>query len=488
MRGTASTLVAGRYRLDRPLRSGACATLWRAVDEVLARPVAVKILDAPEAVPGCSSVEEAVALYTGSALSAGRLAHPTIASTYDAGTDDDLPYIVTEWVDGRPLADLASADRPIAAGQAAHLVVQVADAVAFAHASGVTHGDLDASNVIVCADGAVKITDFAVGAALCDRSPPAALEGLGDELRDTRAVAALLYLLLTGRSAYGAEPAVPPAPRHDGRLLSPLQVRAGVPRDADSVVMRALEPQIARGEPITTPDALAAALRPLVADAAAEPPAAAEPVGEPADRPPSRLLRAGVPLLVLTIVGAGGYALAAALSSRSERAPAGAAATATTTPAAETAGAAALTGVPVAEVGDFDPLGRPDSENSRLARLAVDGDPASAWETERYGSAALGGLKPGVGLRFDLARPVAVREVRVTLVDPGAGLELRSGDTTTRDVDRYGVVARAPEAGRSVVLRPTQGGPARYWVLWITRLPGTSGGFRAKIADVAFYR
>jgi len=230
MRGTASTLVAGRYRLDRPLRSGACATLWRAVDEVLARPVAVKILDAPEAVPGCSSVEEAVALYTGSALSAGRLAHPTIASTYDAGTDDDLPYIVTEWVDGRPLADLASADRPIAAGQAAHLVVQVADAVAFAHASGVTHGDLDASNVIVCADGAVKITDFAVGAALCDRSPPAALEGLGDELRDTRAVAALLYLLLTGRSAYGAEPAVPPAPRHDPRTPRPPGGRRRSPR------------------------------------------------------------------------------------------------------------------------------------------------------------------------------------------------------------------------------------------------------------------
>jgi hypothetical protein len=487
MRGTASTLVAGRYRLHRPLHTSPCTTLWRAVDEVLARPVAVKILDSPDAVPGCSSADEAVALFTGSATSAGRLAHQTIASTYDAGNDDGLPYIVTEWVEGRPLADLAPVDRPLPAGQATRLVLQVAEAVGYAHASEVAHGDLDASNVLVCADGAVKITDFAVGAALCDRSTPPALEGLSEELRDTRAVAALLYLLLTGRSVYGAEPAVPLAPQRDGRLLSPQQVRAGVPRDVGSVVMRALEPDSVRGTPLTTPDELAAALRPLAVDAAPDLPEV-EPVRHAAERPPSRLLRTGVPILLLTIVGAGGYALTSALSSRSPRSAVDAARPATTTPAAATASRAAASRVRVAEVGDFDPLGRPDDENPQLAARAVDTDPATAWETERYESAPLGGLKSGVGLRFDLGRAVAVSEVRVTMLDPGARLELRAGEAVTRDVDGYRVVARAAEAGRSVVLRPAETATARYWVLWVTRLPGTTDGYRAKVADVAFYR
>ena len=107
--------------------------------------------------------------------------------------------------------------------------------------------------------------------------------------------------------------------------------------------------------------------------------------------------------------------------------------------------------------------------------LAVDGQAATAWSTDRYRTADLGGLKPGVGLLLDLGAPTALSRVDVDLTAAGAGLEVRAGDRLGIDETSLPLVARddaAREVARLVVPAGTR---ARYWLVWLTRLPADDG-------------
>jgi len=482
----ADMLLAGRYRLERPVASGPCTTLWRAVDEVLTRPVAIKVLDSPGAVPGCATTDEAVSRFTTSATSVGRLAHAQIASTYDAGVENGLPYIVTEWVDGQSVADIVR-EAPMRPGRATSIGAQAAEAVQYAHATGAPHGDIDGYNVLICPDGSAKLTDFGVATALAEDRRPPALEPLTPEQRDTRSLAALIYLCLTGRSVYGTEHDLPAAPYADGRLLSPREVRAGVPREIDAVVMRALQPDTVRGAaPITTPDELMAELGRLPREEAPQPTIAlridrAEEL--PTHREPASWPRVALPLAVVLVLAATAVVIGIQIGALQDR---GAEPGATAAPGAQ-AGNRATTKLQLSTVGDFDPEGSPDSENPDQVARAFDGNPETAWRTERYDSPTLGNLKSGVGLVIDLGRSVAVREVRVAFVEEGTSVQLRAADAPGQIADSYPVVAEAANAKRSLVLTPRRGTQAQHWLLWITKLPRSEGGFRAQVAEVEFF-
>lgn len=478
----ADMLLADRYRLERAVGSGPCTTLWRAFDEVLTRPVAVKILDKPAAVPGCADTADAIRRFTTAATSVGRLAHPRIASTYDAGDDDGLAYIVSEWVDGSALAELVR-EGPLRPAHATTIGAQAAEALGYAHATGCQHGDIDGYNVLVCPDGGIKFTDFGVAAALADRSPPAELTVLPAEQRDTRELAALVYLCLTGRSVYGSEADLAAAPRSEGRLLSPREVRAGVPRELDTTVMRALEPAAVRGAaPITSPDELLAELARLPGDEGSQATMVISDDLLP-PRPPGRLLRVGVPLVLVLVLALAAVAIGVQVSrlpdDGSDPSPSGSPA------AAATPGG--LAKLRPSTAADFDPDGDGGGENGSLVPRAFDGDPTTAWRTERYDSATLGNLKKGVGLVIDLGKPVAVREVRLVLLEDGATVQLRAAASRGESADSFDVVGEKAGAGKSVVLAPRAGTRAQYWLVWLTKLPPSRGGFRAQVGEVEFY-
>jgi putative peptidoglycan lipid II flippase len=136
-------------------------------------------------------------------------------------------------------------------------------------------------------------------------------------------------------------------------------------------------------------------------------------------------------------------------------------------------------------VQDFDPQGD-GSENPTQAQLAVDGDPLTGWNTALYKKRAdLGGLKDGVGLLVDLGRPTAVRQVAVSFLRSGADLEIRVADARSERAEDYRVVAKATKAG-DVATLTLSGGPvtARYWLVWLTRLPSDEGGFRTAIGEI----
>ena len=155
----------------------------------------------------------------------------------------------------------------------------------------------------------------------------------------------------------------------------------------------------------------------------------------------------------------------------------------------QSAGAAAGAAVEIAGVRDFDPDGDPPSENPETVKNAIDGDPATTWTTMTYrGDPELGGLKPGVGLMLDLGQDQEVSSVRIRFVGAPTSFDVYAaprGVTEAPDsvdqLDRVGGRQDAPERV-SVTLDPAP--TTRYLLVWLTKLPPASGGFRGEIADV----
>ncbi|SEG73082.1 Serine/threonine protein kinase [Thermomonospora echinospora] len=199
-------LIAARYRLDRRIGDGGAAEVWRATDELMARPVAVKVVR-PELVDG----REFRRRFQNEARSAAGLVHPRVAAVHDHGEAGGIdgrpvPYLVMELLDGRTLADRLT-DGPLGADEAVRIGGQIAEALAAAHAAGVVHGDVRPANVFLCGDG-VKVLDF--GIALAFRGP--APDRPDDAAADVHALGVTLTEMLTGeRALEGNWPADVPA-------------------------------------------------------------------------------------------------------------------------------------------------------------------------------------------------------------------------------------------------------------------------------------
>lgn len=236
---------AGRYRVEDLLAERAGARLWRAVDEVLRRSVAVDVLpaDSPRASALIQAARRAAVVTDGRFL-----------RVLDAAEENGDVYVVREWAPGESL-DLVLADGPLTHRRAAWVVHEVAEAVSVAHSAGIYHLRLTPQNVLVTDTGGVKIIGLATDAALHGTKHADA------EAEDVRALGRLLYASLVARWPNGPECALPAAPVEHGRTLRPGQVRAGVPRDVDEVCDRILgEPPQHKAEPLRHASAVAAEL------------------------------------------------------------------------------------------------------------------------------------------------------------------------------------------------------------------------------------
>jgi hypothetical protein len=135
----------------------------------------------------------------------------------------------------------------------------------------------------------------------------------------------------------------------------------------------------------------------------------------------------------------------------------------------------------------FDPYGDGLGEDSQLAYLAIDGNPATAWHTQWYAGPSFADLKPGTGLLLDMGRTVTISTVRVLLgKTPGADFQLRVGATASSLTDLR-PVAHASDDGGQVSLDLTSPARGRYVLIWFTQLPpdGSSGTFQADVYNVS---
>lgn len=158
-------LLAGRYRLVEQLGEGGGGTVWRAVDELLRREVAVKQVRIP---PGLQEAERAE--FTGRAIqearAAGRLSHPSIVMIHDVVEHAGQPWIVMDLVPGRSLDKVIREDGPLPVQRVAEIGLSVLDALQAAHAHGILHRDVKPGNVLIAADGRAMLTDFGIAAPL----------------------------------------------------------------------------------------------------------------------------------------------------------------------------------------------------------------------------------------------------------------------------------------------------------------------------------
>ena len=254
------TVLAGRFRLEDLVQDTDGARFWRAIDQTLARSVAVNVVD--NADPRAEAL--LVAARTSATITEGHFLR-----VLDAAREDGVVYVVHEWGTGVSLDKMLS-EGPLPPRRAAWLVKEVADAIGFAHSHGIAHGRLVPENVMVTDTGSVKLIGFVVDAVLHGRRQPATADGrsLSDHESDVYNLAALLYATLAGRWPGTQTSQLPEAPRDHGRTLRPRQVRAGVPRALDAICDQVLNPGSAAAPPESAHE-ISAALSDFIGDAAA---------------------------------------------------------------------------------------------------------------------------------------------------------------------------------------------------------------------------
>ena len=205
----------GRYEILSELGKGAMGIVYKAVDPLIDRTVAIKTINL-----NLSRDEIAgfVERFNREAKSAGRLNHPNIVTIYDVGRADDTAFIAMEHLEGQELREIIASNQTLQLDRIVEITAQVADALAFAHDHGVVHRDIKPANIMVLPNGIVKIMDFGIAmtssgaqtqAGTILGSPkymsPEQISGRAiDGRSDIFSLGAILYELLTGISAFGS--------------------------------------------------------------------------------------------------------------------------------------------------------------------------------------------------------------------------------------------------------------------------------------------
>ena len=244
------TLFDGRYTVVRKLGAGGMANVYLAEDQELGRRVAIKILNDRHA-----NDEQFVERFRREAKNAAALSHPNIVSIYDRGEAEGTYYIAMEYLDGRTLKELIVARGPAPLTVAVEYARQILSALRFAHRHGIVHRDIKPHNVLVDAEGRVKVTDFGIARAGTSQMTeagsivgtaqylsPEQARGINvDQRSDVYSLGIVLYELLTGSVPFNGDTPVEIAMKHLSTLPEPPSVkRTDIPRDLDLIVMRAL--------------------------------------------------------------------------------------------------------------------------------------------------------------------------------------------------------------------------------------------------------
>jgi len=244
----------GRYEILSELGQGAMGVVYKAVDPLIGRTVAIKTINLNLSRDELADFEER---FNREAKSAGRLNHPNIVTIYDVGRADHIAFMAMEYLEGRELKEIIASGEVLQPDRVAEIVAQVADALAFAHDHGIVHRDIKPANIMVLRNGSVKITDFGIAKMASGSrtqigiilgspkymSPEQVAGKPVDGRSDIFSLGAVLYELLTGKPAFGGG---------DGTLTtimyqvlneipaSPANVNPTIPVAFDYIVSRAM--------------------------------------------------------------------------------------------------------------------------------------------------------------------------------------------------------------------------------------------------------
>ncbi|WP_330235905.1 protein kinase family protein [Streptomyces sp. NBC_00566] len=502
--------LARRYRLEECVTRLDGFSSWRAVDEKLRRAVGVHILPADH-------VRARAVL--AAARSAALLGDPRFVQVLDAVEENDLVYVVHEWLpDATELTALLAAG-PLEPHDAYQMVSQVAGAMAAAHREGLAHLRLNPNAVLRTSSGQWRIRGLAVNAAL---------RGVGSDTpqrTDTEAIGALLYAALTQRWPYESDAYGLAGLPKDIGLIAPDQVRAGIHRGLSELAMRALVNDGATASrheaACTTPEELVKAIGEMPRVRPPEPaftrppeyqrttyqqgtygrPSAHPGATQPVQPPPAPLqsrtgkaLKWTVSALLIAALGLGSWQLADALMTRGDNS------NDTNTTQTQDDGdksPAKAAPQPVKIQGAQEFVAKGDAQHPGDVAKTYDGDTSTAWRTKTFNEGPLiAPFKPGVGIVYDLGSATALDAATIGLRYAGdhTTVDLYTSDTSPVSLDSMRKVGSSTTAGSTATVKPSKPVKARYVLVWLTAVPMSGydaatysgAGYKQAITEVHF--
>jgi serine/threonine-protein kinase len=489
------TTLNGRYRLEARIGSGGMSTVYRALDEVLQRQVAIKLMNR-EVATDSDQLER----FRREARAVAQLNHPHIVGVIDAGEDEGRPYIVFEYVEGETLKDRIRRMGRLPIAEAVAYAIEIARALGAAHARHIVHRDVKPQNVLLDEEGSAKVTDFGIARTLDEEgltadgrvlgttdyvSPEQALGHAVTGQSDLYSLGIVLYEMLTGEVPFKGETQVAVAMKHVREALPDVQskrpeVSATLAAVVDNATAKRQEDRYANDAE------LIADLEDVLAIETAR---AGQATGEVTSvlrtlpsstrrRVPFRLRHRVVAVLALVIVCVAVAGVLVWLTGRTHH------------------GTGKLTQPkPVAthqqvQLGqgaahDFDPLGDNKVENPGEVGLAIDGQLDTRWTTETYYAGQL--AKAGVGLYVDAAPGVSAQTLRIDTSTPGFSVQIYARNThpplSWPDAGWHLVGGASQVRARQDIRLTTNGAKYRYYLMWITSL-GSNHGVRNELVGI----
>jgi serine/threonine protein kinase len=493
--------LARRYRLEECVTRLDGFSSWRAVDEKLRRAVGVHILPADHA-----RARSVLAAARSSAL----LGDPRFVQVLDAVEENDLVYVVHEWLPDATELTTLLAPGPLEVYDAYQMVSQVASAMAAAHREGLAHLRLNPNAVLRTSSGQWRIRGLAVNAALRGASSET------PQRTDTEAIGALLYAALTQRWPYENDAYGLAGLPKDVGLIAPDQVRAGVHRGLSELSMRALANDGATASrhesACTTPEELVKAIGEMPRIRPPEPAFTAPPeyqrttyqqgtygrpaphpgVTQPVPSPPpplqsrtGRALKWAVSALLIAALGLGSWQLADALMDRGGTADENQTQTTDDGDKNSTAPKPTKT-LSIENAQEYVAEG--DAQHPADVKLTYDGSMTTGWRTSSYKDGPKIVIKPGVGIVYDLgsAQEVSAATLSFRYGGDHTTAELYASDSLTpSSLDSLDKIGSATTNGTTATVKVAKPVKSRYVLVWLTALP-YSGADSANYSDPGY--
>jgi serine/threonine-protein kinase len=488
-----STVLSGRYRLESKLGSGGMSTVYLALDEVLDRPVAIKLLHRE-----ISEEEDQLERFRREARAAARLSHPNLVGVIDAGEDDGRPYIVFEYIDGRTLKRRIQDEGPLPVDEAVAYAIEIGRGLTAAHARKLVHRDVKPQNVLIDPDGRAKVTDFGIARSLESKgltatgrvvgttdyvSPEQAMGEDVDERSDVYSLGVVLYEMLTGEVPFLAETQVGVAMKHVNQPMPDVQAK----RPEVSAALAAVVDRATTKDPRDRYSTVAEMVRDLEQTLEVEAARRGGTSGEATsvlDSVPKSRRRLGRPRrmsglrIAMAIVGIAVVAAAVIYGTQHLDLGGG---------GSSGAGGSSEIRLPTDAASEFDPEG--DQQETGTERLATDSNPTgTAWTSEHYDSSDFGGLKDGVGLALDAGQTVTAKSIEIRSQTTGYDAQIYEiSGSPASELSAWGQPVATITDGGTKETATLPGKPAQSFLIWITKLPAAKddpGRYQMEISDV----
>ena len=244
--------LGGRYEIIARIGGGGMAVVYKGHDRLLNRKVAVKVLRQQFV-----HDEDFIRRFRREAQSAASLSHPNVVSIYDVGQDDDIHYIVMEYVEGSNLNDIIKERAPLQPEETVHIASQICDALDHAHQNGIIHRDIKPHNILIGTNGRVKVTDFGIARAATSSditqtgsvigsvhyfSPEHAKGVSQGEKSDLYSLGIVMYQMLTNRLPFLGDSPISVALKHlQEPVEEPRKINPLIPQSVENIVLKALQ-------------------------------------------------------------------------------------------------------------------------------------------------------------------------------------------------------------------------------------------------------